>query len=109
VASYYACGRHANGTVECWGSSSVPSPPGSFQSISAGNFTACGVHTDGTLACWGSGYQLPPAISGTFTSVSVGDAHACAIRSDGAAVCWGDTTFDQSSGCTPDIGCIWVH
>jgi alpha-tubulin suppressor-like RCC1 family protein len=66
------------------------------------------VHTDGTLACWGYGYQLPPAISGTFSSVSVGDAHACAIRSDGAAVCWGDTTFDQSVGCTPKIGCIWV-
>jgi hypothetical protein len=94
--------------VECWGTSSVPNPPGTFQSISAGNFAACGIQTNGVLTCWGYGYQLPAGVTGTFTSVSVGDTDACALRADGVAVCWGETVFGQSDGCTAGIGCVWV-
>jgi alpha-tubulin suppressor-like RCC1 family protein len=65
--------------------------PGTFLSVSAGNYYTCGVRTDNTIACWGTNtlsQSLPPA--GTFNTVDVGSFYACGVQTDGSIVCWGD-------------------
>jgi hypothetical protein len=95
-----ACGILTNGRITCWGDYSLffdSPPPGSFQTMSFGNWHACALGTDNTVTCWGVrggmpagldfGQTQPPA--GTFLAVRSGETASCGLRSDHTIACWG--------------------
>ena len=49
-----ACGLRVDGTIDCWGRTSVGGPPeGLFTVLDAAPETTCGLRADGAAICWG--------------------------------------------------------
>jgi Regulator of chromosome condensation (RCC1) repeat len=83
----FACGIRGDGTVACWGDSTLPAsavPAGPFLKVALGA-CGCGLAPSGALVCWDCG-GFPMA--GMFQDVGVGEGAACARHDDGSIVCW---------------------
>ena len=103
VGEYHICGLLESRELMCWtslnsglvGGGSVgivqtDTPPGRFQSVSAGWEHGCGVRESGEVACWGENDDgQTDAPSGRFSAVSVGGRHSCGLRESGEVECWG--------------------
>ena len=110
VSGLEVCGRHADGTVTCWGSDNwtqcVPGhdycsltpldtetfePEGVFTAIAAGQ-TFYGLRADGTVTCWTGNTHVgscDPLSDGIVMAISANGYDACGLRSDGTVTCWG--------------------
>lgn len=118
---FQTCGRHVDGTVECWpnrplsysyeiaqqpcpndDACGAASPAGyKFAQISSGSRHNCGITTDGTIHCWGNNeYGQLNAPSGPFKQVVCGDDFSCGMRPDDSVECWGRSFSESDSGAT---------
>ena len=98
VGSVAGCALDADGTIDCWGSGTVTSPPaGEFVQVSVGHAHACALDADHGVTCWGDG----PAVTGapaaaTFSSITSGEDFSCGIHDgDGTVQCWGQNAMGQ--------------
>ncbi len=89
-------GREPGG-VDCWtsGSASFAGPAGTFDAITAGDWTFCAL-SGGGATCWPSDH-LPEDTVNTppdeaFAQLDPGGTTSCGITTAGDGVCWGDTT-----------------
>ena len=101
MGQYFACGLRADGTVECWGRSSVSGGP--FTDLFLSKYIWCGLHSDGSVDCSG---QWPGALigasTGRFITVSAGTDYTCGLRTDRTLSCWGMLT--HAGGHAPQRG-----
>lgn len=82
LASYFACGVHANGDVHCWGAG-VRGQLGYGDNRSVGRFET-------------PAEKGPVPVGGRVRSVGVAGDHTCAVmEGSGAVRCWGDNTAGQ--------------
>lgn len=82
MASYFACGVHANGDVHCWGE-------GGYGQLGYGEVQNVGRFE--TPAEKG-----PVPVGGRVRSVGLAGNHTCAVmEGSGAVRCWGDNTAGQ--------------
>lgn len=111
IADYhYACARHRDGAVTCWGEEEVPSPvprkavlyrrvePRRLAglrdviSLTGAAGRMCAVTKDGRASCWTAWFGAKPEIIEGLTdavTVAVGERHACARTALGGVACWG--------------------
>ena len=82
------CVVRADETVQCWGASIGPTPPGKYLAVAAGSSFACAVRTDGTLACWNIMFAALRVPAGTYKHVLAQGDQICAIGDDGNVTCW---------------------
>ena len=82
MASYFACGVHANGDVHCWGE---------------GRLGQLGYGESGNVGRFETPAEKGPVpVGGRVRSVGAGERHACAVmEGSGAVRCWGDNTAGQ--------------
>ena len=95
----HTCATKTDGTVQCWGHSTVPTDLGPVISISA-EFGAktCAVKTDVTSQCCAlNSAATVPADLGIVSSTSAGYDHFCAVKTDGSIQCWGSDVSDDST------------
>lgn len=107
--SYGSCGVLTNGSVSCWGESTVSrnlvedAPGGDWDHVSVGGNDAC-AWTDSNMRCWSSSdSDDAPGISPL--TVDVGFSHACAVSGQGKLRCWSDNGQFQSD---PPDGEDWI-
>ena len=99
------CGRHLDGSVDCWGSWPDADPPRSVLSpdvvsADAAYYSSCWVRTDGTI-CRRAMSEGGLLIEGAFVDVGVGFDYACALGDGGDVVCWGANQYGQSTPTPP--------
>lgn len=134
AGSTVSCARLADGSVWCWGNSSLTGGSGvatpaavtgisDAVDISAADGTAghtCAVLAGGSVQCWGGGAngqlgdgngtnsQTPVTVAGisTATDVDTGGTTSCALLADATARCWGANAFGQAGtgSTTPNPG-----
>lgn len=91
--SYYVCGLHSNGSVDCHtiypDSRQDASYPGPFVSISGSHPNLCALKADGSGACWSPNLDNLKDYPGPFKALHALENSTCAIRTDGTLTCWG--------------------
>jgi len=99
AGSQHTCGLKTNGTIACWGDSSLgKTPTARFVEISVGVNHACGLKASGAVECWGNNNNgQATAPTGTFSQVSTGAFHSCGVKTNGTIVCWGSNDYGQST------------
>jgi len=76
--------------IECYGSSGLVPPVGSYQGVSRGDGFACGLLLDGRVNCFGTGFGTPGI--DFYLDFAGGTGHVCALKADNLVECWGDGT-----------------
>ena len=86
-----ACAIRTRGELECWGTSNIDAPEGTFTAVAAGDAHTCAIsESDSAIECWGrNDHGQTYAPDGRYTAVSAGPEHTCAIRTSGEIACWG--------------------
>ena len=87
------CGLLVDGTVQCWGWSSIANPPNKYRMVAIDYGSpagACGILADYTLKCWGAAasYTLP---SGQFFFLTSCGSAYCGVTFNQTIACWGNT------------------
>ncbi len=85
----HGCGLRRDGTMACWGRTSLDPPAGTFSSVASGTFYVCATSAeDGALQCHSLSdsaddlrSETPP---GSFVAVDVDFDYGCGLRDDGA-------------------------
>lgn len=97
----HACGLHADGRLDCWGSCqtwrqnvswadvSMAAPPGRYRDVVSGSSHICALRLDDTVACWGEPPEARQVPNGRFRLLAARGSMTCGVRFDGALVCWG--------------------
>lgn len=105
----FACALHADGTVACWGDSSVvqATPTGTFMDLAAGQGEMCGLSVAGNVRCWGKASMVTAnaPTGGGYRAIGVSSSAACALGGDGAIACWGSNLSNRA---TPPAG-VFAH
>ncbi len=82
-----ACGLRTDGTVVCFGTSSIPpAPKGRYAALESNHDHVCGVTDSGRLDCVSATWGQNP--NGAHSDLAIGEGVACAIRNS-AVECWG--------------------
>ena len=95
----HTCAIKTDGTVQCWGQSTVPNDLVPVSSICAGfGANTCAVKTDVTAQCLAlNSAATVPADLGIVSSISAGYDYFCAVKTDGSIQCWGSDVSGEST------------
>lgn len=125
VGRFFACARHADGTVSCWGNGTSgqlgnggtkdAAKPVTVVGVSdaialgLGREHTCVLRSSGSVWCWGGNEYgqvgngtlvntlSPTEVSGLgpTLSIAVGSVHTCARSMDGGVYCWGEDLVNE--------------
>lgn len=89
LADDFACGRTAEGAVQCFGRSDMNRAlPAAAKSISIGEGRVCALLEDGRLMCWGASGE-PDTLPGPFEAgFAMSGRSACGQGADGRVRCF---------------------
>lgn len=95
----HGCALRADGSLACWGFTTVGPPEGEFTAVGSALFKSCALRAgDGGIECFALNPDAdespwaPP--EGPFVALSVGVDHGCALAEDGTIACWGSEDPD---------------
>lgn len=101
----FACVRHADGGVSCWGHGAraptrISGVEGAIQIAAGDGAVACAVLGDATVRCWtmdniGKSAVDPAPGLRDVVQIATASDHTCALRKSGAVSCWGENCAGQ--------------
>ena len=98
VGDSHACGRLADGNLQCWGDNAygqnaIPtrSPYADFMVFGS---TTCGIQTGGDTTCWGVEPMGAAATQPDYTALSDTHSGACGIGPRGELECWDNGYYE---------------